>query len=327
MKWRMKKNKSNLKMKGGLIMKIVFMGTPEFASTALQALIDDGQEIALVLSQPDKPKGRGYKVEESEVKRLALENNIEVITPTTLKDVSVHEKLKSVGADLFIVAAYGKILPKAILDIPHMGCINIHASLLPALRGAAPINRAIMEGHCKGGITIMYMDEGLDTGDIILQEEMDIPPDMTAGEYHDKMALLGGKAIIKFLRLAENGNIPRCVQDCSVATYAKKIEKNDCYIDFSLTAKQTLNQIRGLSPYPCGYTFLCDKRIKIFAARLGNGSGKARSILSAGIDGIEVACSEGSILITELCPEGKGRMTAENYLRGNKTEIGTCFNG
>lgn len=307
-------------------MKIVFMGTPEFASVALEALIADGQEIALVLSKPDKPKGRGYKVEQSEVKKLALHHGIEVITPTTLKNTEVQDKLKSVGADLFIVAAYGKILPKAVLDMPTMGCINIHASLLPILRGAAPINRAIMEGHSKGGITIMYMDEGIDTGDIILQEEMNISSDMSAGEYHDKMAVLGGKAIIKFIRLAECGNIPRYCQDCSKATYAKKIEKNECFIDFSLTAEQTLNIIRGLSPYPCGYTFLCEKRIKIFSAYLGKGTGKAGSILSAGKEGIEVACAEGSIFITQLCPEGKGRMTVEEYLRGNKTEIGACFN-
>jgi len=307
--------------------KLVFMGTPAFAAVALEALIADGHEIILVVSQPDKPKGRGYQLEQSEVKNLALQHGIEVITPPTLKDIAVQEKLKSVGADLFIIAAYGKILPKAVLDIPPMGCINIHASLLPTLRGAAPINRAIMEGHTHGGITIMYMDEGIDTGDIILQEEMDIPEDMTKGEYHDKMAVLGGKAIISFLQIAANGNIPRVSQDSSKSTYAKKIEKSDCLIDFSLTAKQTVNSIRGLSPDPCGYCFLCGKRMKISKAHESNGVGKQGTILSVGKDGIEVACAEGSIFITELCPEGKGKMTAEQYIRGNKIEIGACFNG
>jgi methionyl-tRNA formyltransferase len=307
-------------------MKIVFMGTPAFASAALEALIEDGQEIVLVLSQPDKPKGRGYRLEPSEVKKTAAKHGIEVITPTTLKDEAVINRLRSVGADLFIVAAYGKILTKAVLDIPPLGCVNIHASLLPRLRGAAPINRAIMEGYSKGGITIMYMDEGIDTGDIILQRELDITPDMTAGEYHDKMALLGGKAITDFMRLAESGNIPRCVQDDKQATYAKKIEKDECLVSFEQTAEQTVNKIRGLNPSPCAFCFLCGRRIKIMRAVAGNGSGKPGTILSAGRSGIEVACSEGSVFITELCAEGKGRVTAEEYLRGNKAEVGECFN-
>ena len=307
-------------------MKIVFMGTPVFAATALSALIADGQEITLVLSQPDKPKGRGYAVLPSEVKKLALEHGIEVITPPTLRDEAVVEKLKNAGADLFIVAAYGKILPKNVLETPPMGCVNIHASLLPFLRGAAPINRAVMEGHRRGGITIMYMDEGLDTGDIILQEEMEIPCCMTAGEYHDRMAELGGKAIVRFMRLAESGCIPRHPQDSQNATYASKIEKKDCYIDFTKTAEETINIIRGLNPCPCAYCFLCGRRIKIFSAIKGEGSGKPGSILSAGKNGIEVACSEGSVFITELCPEGKCKITAEEYIRGNKTEVGACFN-
>lgn len=306
--------------------KIVFMGTPAFAAIALEALIADGQDIALVVSNPDKPKGRGYQLEPSEVKTLALKHGIEVITPNTLKDEAVQEKLRSAGADFFVIAAYGKILPKVVLDIPPMGCINIHASLLPALRGAAPINRAIMEGCTCGGITIMYMDDGIDTGDIILQEKIQIPADMNYGEYHDEMAVLGGKAIISFLRIAANGSIPRTKQDSSKSTYAKKIEKCDCQIDFSLTAKQTVNLIRGLSPYPCAYGFLCGKRIKIVKAHEGNGSGTPGQILSVGKDGIEVAFKEGSIFIVELCPEGKGKMTCEQYLRGNKTEIGACFN-
>ncbi len=306
--------------------RIVFMGTPAFAAAALDPLISDGQEIALVVTKKDKPKGRGYQVEQSEVKKLALKHGIEVITPDTLKDQSVQDKLKSAGADLFIVAAYGKILPKEVLDIPPMGCINIHASLLPALRGAAPINRAIMEGHTEGGITIMYMDEGVDTGDIILQEKMPIPSDMNVGKYHDEMSALGGKAIISFLKMAEKGLIPRTKQDDSKATYAKKIEKSECKIDFSLTAEQTCNMIRGLSPCPGAYAFLCGKRIKIGCAEKGTGSGKPGRILSAGSKGIEVACAKGSIFIKELCPEGKCRMTCEQYLRGNKAEIGTCFN-
>jgi methionyl-tRNA formyltransferase len=302
------------------------MGTPEFAAKALEALINDGQDIVLVLSQPDKPKGRGYHMEPSEVKKLALRQGIEVITPNTLKAPAIVEQLRNANADLFIVAAYGKILPKAVLDLPSLGCVNIHASLLPALRGAAPINRAIMEGHTKGGITIMYMDEGLDTGDIILQEEMDIPPEMTAGEYHDKMAVLGGECIVKFLRLAESGNIPRIKQDDALASYAKKIEKCDCFVTFNLSAQATVNQIRGLNPFPGAFCTLNGKRIKLYQAKIGTGSGEPGKILAVGREGIEVACASGSVLLTELCCEGKSRMGVENYLCGNKVEIGAFFN-
>ena len=306
--------------------RIVFMGTPAFASTALEALIKDGQDIALVLSQPDKPKGRGQHVQVSKVKKLALDHQIEVLTPATLKDDIIIEKLKKAKADLFIVAAYGKILPKAVLDIPPLGCINIHASLLPSLRGAAPINRAVMEGHIKGGITIMYMDEGIDTGDIILQEEIDINTDMTAGEYHDRLAMLGGKLIIEYLGRLQKGDIQRKPQDNSRATYANKIEKSDCIVTFQMTAEQTINQIRGLNPYPCAYSLLNGKRVKIRKAEPSNGKGEPAKILSVGKRGIEVACSDGSIVITELCKEGKRIMSAEEYLRGNTVKAGAYFN-
>jgi len=306
--------------------RIVFMGTPEFAAKALEALIHDGQDIVLAVSQPDKPKGRGYRLEPSEVKKLALAHGIEVITPNTLKDESVIEKLKSANADVFIVAAYGKILPKAVLDIPPLGCINIHASLLPALRGAAPINRAIMEGHTKGGITIMYMEEGLDTGDIILQEEIAIPPDMTAGEYHDRLAVLGGECIVRFLQLAESGNIPRIKQDESLATYAKKIEKSDCLVTFRMSPQETVNQIRGLNPFPGAFVFLNGKRIKIYQAKIGAKTGEPGEILAGSREGIEVACGDGSVVLTELCCEGKCRMGADEYVCGNKVEIGAFFN-
>ncbi len=307
-------------------MRIVFMGTPEFAVEALNALISDGQEVALVVTRPDKPRGRGYRVEHSPIKKVALSHDIPVLTPKTLKDPLIAEELKAVQADIFIVAAYGMILPKTVLDIPAMGCINIHASLLPALRGAAPINRAIMEGHTRGGVTIMHMDEGLDTGDILLQREMDIPHTMTAGEYHDEMAKLGGVAIVEYLRLLEKGKTTRQKQDNSKATYAEKINTKEAQVSFFDPATQVYNHIRGLSPYPGAYGFLCKRRIKILEGVIGDKTGTPGTIVATGEEGIEVACAEGSIIIKVLCVEGKGTVAACDFLRGNKAEIGECFN-
>ena len=305
-------------------MKIVFMGTPEFACAALQALLDDGQDVALVLTQPDKPKGRGYALTPSPVKVLAQDAGLRVETPSTLRTPEAEELLRSIGADLFVVAAYGKILPASILHIPPMGCVNVHASLLPAWRGAAPIQRAVLNGDRVGGVTMMYMDEGLDTGDIILQRSMEIPPEMTGGDYHDAMALLGGEALREFLRLAESGSIPRRPQEGDF-TYAAKIEKADQLVTFRETAEQTHNRIRAMAPAPSAYSFLNGKRVKLHASHTGSGSGEPGEILSAGKDGIEVACGEGSVLLTVLQPEGKGKMDAASFWNGLQNKGGLRF--
>lgn len=305
-------------------MKIVFMGTPDFACAALQTLIEDGQEVALVLTQPDKPKGRGYALTPSPVKVLAQSAGLRVETPSTLRTPEAEELLRSVGADLFVVAAYGKILPAAVLEIPPMGCVNVHASLLPAWRGAAPIQRAVLNGDEAGGVTMMVMDEGLDTGDIILQREMEIPADMTGGEYHDALASLGGEALRDFLRLAESGNIPRTPQTGDF-TYAAKLEKADQLVSFLETAEQTHNRIRAMAPMPSAYSFLNGKRVKLHASRVKNGSGQPGEILSAGKDGIEVACAEGSVLLTVLQPEGKGKMDASSFWNGLQNKGGLRF--
>ena len=307
-------------------MKIVFMGTPEFACAALQALIEDGQEVALVLTQPDKPKGRGYALTPSPVKLLAQSAGLRVETPSTLRTPEAEELLRSVNADLFVVAAYGKILPASVLQIPPMGCVNVHASLLPAWRGAAPIQRAVLNGDHMGGVTMMYMDEGLDTGDIILQRSMEIPSEMTGGEYHDALASLGGEALREFLRLAESGTIPRKPQEGEF-TYAAKIEKADQLVTFRETAEQTHNRIRAMAPAPSAYSFLNGKRVKLHTSRIGDSGrkGEPGEILSAGKDGIEVACGEGSVLLTVLQPEGKGKMDANSFRNGLQNKGGLCF--
>ena len=307
-------------------MKIVFMGTPEFAQVALRALVEDGQEIVLVLTQPDKPKGRGYTLTPSEVKVYALEQGLRVETPTTLRTHEAEELLRSVNADLFVVAAYGKILPENILNIPPLGCVNIHASLLPTWRGAAPIQRAIMNGDTVGGVTMMYMDVGLDTGDIILQKSIDIPDDMTAGDYHDEMARVGAEATLEFLRLAEQGSFPR-VKQTGDFCYAEKITKDDQFVSFEETAVQTHNRIRGLAPVPSAFSFLDGKRIKLHASYVSNGKGTPGEVLRADKNGIEVACSDGSVVITVLQPEGKGKMDAASFVNGLKEKEGLRFHG
>ena len=307
-------------------MRIVFMGTPEFAVSALRTLLEEGQEVVCVLTQPDKPKGRGYVMTPSDVKAFALEQGLRVETPTTLRTEEAVRFLSSFDADLFVVAAYGKILPKAVLDIPPLGCVNVHASLLPAWRGAAPIQRALMNGDRVGGVTMMYMDEGMDTGDIILQKQMNIPETMNAGEFHDALADLGAEALREFLHLAEAGGIPRKKQG-DAFTLAAKITAEDQFVSFAETAEQTHNRIRGLSPAPAAYALLNGKRVKLYASVVGDGAGEPGSVLSMGKQGIEVACLQGSVFLTSLQPEGKGRMDGASFANGLRGRDGLKFNG
>lgn len=307
-------------------MRIVFMGTPDFAVSSLEALYESGHEIVLVVTQPDRPKGRGYTLTPSPVKQYALSKGTEVISPASLKDDEVISDLRNTNADLFIVTAYGRILSKEILDIPKLGCFNVHASLLPRWRGAAPINRAIMSGDKVGGVTIMYMDIGLDTGDMVITKEIPIEDNWTAEEYHDALAECGKIALKEFLALAEENNIKRTKQDESLVTYAAKVDNDDAYLTFDEKAEDVRNRIRGLSPFPGSYFFINGKRFKVRNAVLGNGCGKTGEIISTNKGGIEIACAEGSVIITKLCPEGKGVCDAESYLRGNKIEVGTIAN-
>ncbi|MDD4124270.1 MAG: methionyl-tRNA formyltransferase [Eubacteriales bacterium] len=301
-------------------MRIVFFGTPEIAQGCLEELLDGGYNVVCVVTRADKPKGRGYKTEYSPVKKLALERGIETFQPVSLRNEEARVRLSENSADIFITCAYGRIFPSEILAIPPMGCVNVHASLLPAYRGASPINRTIMNGEKTGGVTIMYMDEGIDTGDMILKRSMEIPDDMDFGGYYEALTDLGRKALREFFVLAEKGIINREKQDDTAATYAPKVEKEETPLDFSDTAEHIYNKIRGLCPVPCAHMMLAGKRCKIYKAVRGKLCDNIipGTILKADKNGIEIACGDNSIIITELQPDGKAKMTAAAFTAGNK---------
>ena len=295
-------------------MRIVFMGTPDFAVPCLKALIEDGNEIVGVFTQPDKPKGRGYTLTPPPVKVTALENNIGVYQPTTLKDGKAFEILKELAPEMIVVVAYGKILPKEIIDLPEYGCINVHASLLPEYRGAAPIQWAILDGKKKTGVTAMYMDVGLDTGDMLLKSELDIGENETADELHDRLSGLGAELIVKAVHGAEEGTLKREKQDDSQSCYAKMLTKEMSKIDFSRSAKEIHDQVRGLNSWPSAVAELSGKRIKIHRTVLAEGSGEPGQVLS--LSPLIAACGEGAVEIIELQPEGKKRMDAKAFING-----------
>ena len=307
-------------------MKILFMGTPDFALECLRAVHAHPEaEIVGVVTQPDKPKGRGMKMIAPPVKVYALENALPVFQPTTLKDGAFEETLKELDPDMIIVAAYGKILPSYIIDYPKYGCINAHASILPRHRGAAPINRAIMEGDSVTGVTAMFMDYGLDTGDMILKLETEITEKDDVGSLHDRLALLGGEAMSRVVDLTLSGEITRTPQTDEGATYAAKITKDDCAVDFTRSANEIYNQIRGLSPVPCALTHTPDgKLLKITAAYVDNTTSDASvgSVISLDDGVIKVTCGDGVIALTGVIPEGKSRMSAADYIRGRKITAG-----
>ena len=309
-------------------MRIVFMGTPEFAVSTLETLYECGQDVVLAVTQPDRPKGRGYVMTPSPVKVCALEHGTNVITPEKMRDESVIKALEEANADMFIVTAFGKILPQSVLDIPPLGCVNVHASLLPKLRGAAPINRAIMNGDELGGVTLMYMDAGMDTGDMIISETVGITPELDAGTYHDLLAQAGSKCLKKFLKMLENGEkIPRVKQNGEEATYAPKITNEETRIDFDLPAKEVYNKIRGLSPFPGAYFTLEGKRIKVLKAALGDKNGEPGTVICTAENGIGIACAGGCVMLEVICPEGKKPTDCASYLRGHSLPLGTRTNG
>ena len=297
--------------------RVIFMGTPEFAVPALKRLIAE-EDVLMVITQPDKPQGRGYNLKPPPVKVFAQEAGICVRQPNTLKDEALQQELRDLKPDLIIVAAYGKLLPESILNIPPLGCVNIHASLLPKYRGAAPINRTIMNGETIGGITIMYMAKGLDTGDIILQKPIDIPEMMTAGEYHDIMSIVGAEALAEAIASFKNGTATRIKQDDSQATHAPKIEKSECEIDFTKTEDEVVNKIRGLSPCPGAFTCINGKRIKLFGAVKAGGKGKPGDVLQADCGCFEIACGKGSIIVCDVQQEGCRLMSTREFFTGRK---------
>ena len=306
-------------------MKILFMGTPEFAKESLRALAEDNRNVVCVITQPDKPKGRGYEMSMPEVKKYALEQNIPVHQPPTLKDNAISPLLEEYNPDVIVVVAYGKILPEYILNFPKYGCINIHGSLLPAYRGAAPIQRAVIDGLKVSGVTSMYMEKGLDTGDMLIKEELEIAPDMTSGEYHDALAIVGGKVLLDTLDGLAAGTLSPQKQDDSLSSYAHQLSKAEGEIDWSATNEQIYNKVRGLNPWPMAYSFIGAKRFVVDSVLKSDECGKSGVVLRADENGLLVACGEGSVLIKNIKPEGKKRMSVADYLRGHKIEKGTII--
>ena len=307
-------------------MKVLFMGTPDFAKVCLQAIVEAGHEIVGVVTQPDKPKGRSDKLTPPPVKVYAEEQGLPVYQPVTLKDEAFKDELCELSPEIIIVAAYGKILPKYIIDYPRYGCINAHGSVLPGYRGAAPIQRAIINGESETGITVMYMNEGLDTGDMILVEKTPITEEDNFETLHDRLAEIGGRTLVEAMKALENGSAKREKQDDSLATYAEKITKDDCIIDFNTPVEKLLCRIRGLSPFPLAVTKTPDGRLlKIVSAVAAKGASEAApgTVACVDKDGFEVVCAGGKkIRIKEVLPEGKGRMTAADFVRGRRIEAG-----
>ncbi len=305
------------------------MGTPELAATILDTLIQSEHEILAVVTQPDKPKGRGKQVQYPPVKELALKHQIPVYQPNKAKDEDFIKKLEEINPECIVVAAYGKILPKTIIDFPKYGCINVHASLLPKYRGAAPIQWTIINGEEKTGITIMYMDVGIDTGDMIMKEEVIIEPKETGGSLHDKLAVCGGRLLIKALKEIENGTAVREKQKDEESTYVKMLDKSLGHIDFSNSAAEIERLIRGLNPWPSAYTFLDGKTLKIWEASVEQGlsekagnTGKPGEILEVTKDSIIVQTGNGRLVLREVQLEGKKRMTVDAFIRGCDLQAG-----
>lgn len=303
-------------------MKIVFMGTPDFAALALERLIEAGHEITLVVTQPDKEKGRGKQIQKSDVKLVAEKYDLPVFQPVKIKTPESVEVLSKVEADIFVVAAFGQILSKEILDMPRFGCVNIHASLLPKYRGAAPIQWSIIDGEEKTGVTLQQMDVGLDTGDIIAVKEVVIESDETGGSLFDKLAIAGGELIVETLPLIESGSVIPVPQDDSKSTYAGKLSKDMGNIDWSKSAVEIDRLIRGCTPWPSGYTMLGGKTLKIWKARALEVEGQAGVICQVDKNHIIIGCGNGSLELSELQLEGKKRMTVHDFLLGYHMEIG-----
>ena len=304
------------------MMRVIFMGTPDFASGTLQALINAGHEIALVVTQPDKPAGRGKQMKASPVKELAVSAGLDVYQPVRIRDPEATERLREEQADVIIVVAFGQILPQEVLDLTPFGCINVHASLLPAWRGAAPIQWALLNGDQMTGVTTMQMDAGLDTGDILMQREVAVEPDETGGSLFDKLAAAGAELCIETLDKLLAGDITPVPQGETTTPYAKMLTRAMGEIDWSRSAAQIERMVRGLSPWPGAYTYRNGKRIKICRATLTKEEALAQNeaeqagALIGDKDILRVQTGDGCLEIEEVQPEGKRRMSAAEYLRG-----------
>jgi methionyl-tRNA formyltransferase len=301
-------------------LRLIFMGTPEFAVPTLIELAARGHEIAGVYTRTAKPAGRGMGVQVSPVEREARRLGLPVLTPTTLNTAEAEAAFRAHNADAAVVVAYGLILPKPILEAPRLGCFNLHASLLPRWRGAAPINRAIMAGDAETGVTIMQMDEGLDTGAMAMAERIGIGADMTAGDLHDALARLGADLMLRALAAAERGSLSLTPQGERGVTYAVKIGKSETRIDLTKPWRQVHNHIRGLSPFPGAWFEIGGVRVKALRSTQGEGSAKPGTLLD---DRLTIACGDGAVRLTQVQRAGKQPMAAEEFLRGTPMKTGT----
>ena len=306
------------------------MGTPDFALFSLQELYSAGHEIAAVITQPDKPVGRGYVLTPPPVKRWALENDLAVYQPKTLRSDEFAALLSEIDPEMIVVVAFGKILPQSVLDYPKYGCVNVHGSLLPEYRGAAPMQRAIIDGKKTTGITTMLMADGIDTGDMLLKAEVKIDENDNFEDIHDKLGIAGAKLLIETVDRLANGTVTPEKQNDTLATYAAKIEKKDCLIDFSADANTVHNLIRGLSPIPLSFTHTPDgKLLKVVASRVSDieNNDNAPCGCVVALDGkITVACGNGCVDILTVVPEGKSKMNSADFIRGRKISLGDILN-
>jgi len=313
------------------MMRIIFMGTPDFAVPALEALLQAGYPVTAVVTQPDRPRGRGRKLLPGPVKKTAVEHGLPVLQPDRLLEDSFLERLASLAPEVIVVAAFGRILPPVILRLPRLGCLNIHASLLPRYRGAAPIHRAVMNGERETGVSIMLMDEGLDTGAVLARRAVPIAADDCTGAVHDRLARLGAELLLETLPRWEAGEIVPQPQDHAAATYAPPLTGADEVIVWRRPAGEIVNQIRGLSPWPGARTSLDGRLLKIWRAAFSADARPADAVpgrvLGAGGDGLAVAAGDGVVLIRELQLGGGRRLTAEEFLRGHDIPVGTLLGG
>lgn len=302
------------------------MGTPDFAVPSLEMLVKEGYEVVAAVTQPDKPKGRGNKMAAPPVKEFALKHQIKVLQPEKIRTPEFMDQIRAFKPDLLITAAYGKILTKELLEVPVYGCINVHGSLLPAYRGAAPINWAVINGERKTGITTMYTDVGIDTGDMLLKKELEIAPDMTVGELHDKMAVLGAEVLMNTLTALKNGTLQRIPQEDSQSSYAPMMNKELGHIDWNKSALVIHNLVRGTDPWPGAYTFLLGNRMRVWKTSLMPGKSDAGidngKILNVDDEGILVKCPDGNLLIKEVQFDSSKRMSVRDYIRGHEINEG-----
>ncbi len=304
-------------------LRIIFAGTPDFAATALTVLLKSEHEIVAVYTQPDRPAGRGRKLRASPVKDVALKNTIPVLQPENFKEKDVQNKLQAFNADVMIVAAYGLILPQVVLDSPRLGCLNIHASLLPRWRGAAPIQRAIAAGDTESGITIMQMNAGLDTGDILQLSSCPITNSDSGGDLHDRLAKIGAAAILETLQNLNSDKLKPAEQDDSLATYAHKLDKKEALINWQKSASEIERLIRAFNPWPVAFTYLNNKPLRIWQAQIlkQNSDLEAGTVINCDKKGIDISCGEGTLRLLKLQPSGSKAMDAASFMNGHAKQL------